>query len=206
MSNKLNISCSYSVGSFKLSSFNLEVEQGEYLALLGASGSGKSVILELIAGLRRVESGKITFGELDCTDLPPQKRPFGYLFQDYALFPHLNVYENIAFPLRVRGVKKGILDNRVCSLAEEFSISDLLLRDTITLSGGEKQRVALARTLILYPSLLLLDEPLSALDAHLKSSSLSFLKSLSTERGLTVIHVTHDREEAESIADRIYTL
>lgn len=204
-------SITYSVGSFSFGPLSLKVEDGEYLALLGPSGAGKSVLLELIAGLRQVSSGIIRCGRVDnltdITFLPPQKRPVGLLFQDYALFPHLSVFENISYPMVVGGghYSRKKIQEEVESLASGLEIMPLLERYPETLSGGEKQRVALARTLSTHPSVLLLDEPLSALDSSLRSSSLKLLKSLTDDGVLSVIHVTHDPAETV-IADRILNL
>lgn len=192
----------YRVGDFSIKSLSLQLNKGEYLALLGPSGSGKSVLLELISGLRRVASGRIYLNGDDITYLSSQKRDIGILFQDYALFPNMNVFENIAYSLSIRNISKREIIQRVDEMAERLSIAQLLTRDTLSLSGGERQRVALSRTLIMSPQLLLLDEPTSALDEDLRSSSLSLLKGLS-ENGLSIIHVTHNLSEAEVIADRI---
>ena len=191
----------YSVGRFRLRPFSLELEKGEYCALLGPSGSGKTVILELIAGLRRVHKGRIMIEGKDYTREPPQKRPVGILFQDYALFPHMNVYDNIAYALKISGMTKPDIFRTIQTSVHELDIVHLLDRFPDTLSGGEKQRVALARTLMTHPSVLLLDEPLSALDAGLRDASAALLKKLSSD-GMTVLHVTHDPKEVELLAHR----
>lgn len=195
----------YSVGRFRLRPFSLELEKGEYCALLGPSGSGKTVILELIAGLRRVHKGRIMIEGKDYTREPPQKRPVGILFQDYALFPHMNVYDNIAYALKISGMTKPDIFRTIQTSVHELDIVHLLDRFPDTLSGGEKQRVALARTLMTHPSVLLLDEPLSALDADLRDASAALLKKLSSD-GLTVLHVTHDPKEVELLAHRSVTI
>ena len=195
----------YSVGRFRLRPFSLELEKGEYCALLGPSGSGKTVILELIAGLRRVHKGRIMIERKDYTREPPQKRPVGILFQDYALFPHMNVYDNIAYALKISGMTKPDIFRTIQTSVHELDIVHLLDRFPDTLSGGEKQRVALARTLMTHPSVLLLDEPLSALDAGLRDASAALLKKLSSD-GLTVLHVTHDPKEVELLAHRSVTI
>jgi len=195
----------YSVGRFRLRPFSLELEKGEYCALLGPSGSGKTVILELIAGLRRVHKGRIMIEGKDYTREPPQKRPVGILFQDYALFPHMNVYDNIAYALKISGMTKPDIFRTIQTSVHELDIVHLLDRFPDTLSGGEKQRVALARTLMKHPSVLLLDEPLSALDAGLRDASAALLKKLSSD-GLTVLHVTHDPKEVELLAHRSVTI
>lgn len=195
----------YSVGRFRLRPFSLELEKGEYCALLGPSGSGKTVILELIAGLRRVHKGRIMIEGKDYTREPPQKRPVGILFQDYALFPHMNVYDNIAYALKISGMTKPDIFRTIQTSVHELDIVHLLDRFPDTLSGGEKQRVALTRTLMTHPSVLLLDEPLSALDADLRDASAALLKKLSSD-GLTVLHVTHDPKEVELLAHRSVTI
>jgi len=195
----------YSVGRFRLRPFSLELEKGEYCALLGPSGSGKTVILELIAGLRRVHKGRIMIEGKDYTREPPQKRPVGILFQDYALFPHMNVYDNIAYALKISGMTKPDIFRTIQTSVHELGIVHLLDRFPDTLSGGEKQRVALTRTLMTHPSVLLLDEPLSALDAGLRDASAALLKKLSSD-GLTVLHVTHDPKEVELLAHRSVTI
>ena len=195
----------YSVGRFRLRPFSLELEKGEYCALLGPSGSGKTVILELIAGLRRVHKGRIMIEGKDYTREPPQKRPVGILFQDYALFPHMNVYDNVAYALKISGMTKPDIFRTIQTSVHELDIVHLLDRFPDTLSGGEKQRVALARTLMKHPSVLLLDEPLSALDAGLRDASAALLKKLSSD-GLTVLHVTHDPKEVELLAHRSVTI
>ena len=195
----------YSVGRFRLRPFSLELEKGEYCALLGPSGSGKTVILELIAGLRRVHKGRIMIEGKDYPREPPQKRPVGILFQDYALFPHMNVYDNIAYALKISGMTKPDIFRTIQASVHELDIVHLLDRFPDTLSGGEKQRVALARTLMKHPSVLLLDEPLSALDAGLRDASAALLKKLSSD-GLTVLHVTHDPKEVELLAHRSVTI
>lgn len=195
----------YSVGRFRLRPFSLELEKGEYCALLGPSGSGKTVILELIAGLRRVHKGRIMIEGKDYTREPPQKRPVGILFQDYALFPHMNVYDNIAYALKISGMTKPDIFRTIQTSVHELDIVHLLDRFPDTLSGGEKQRVALTRTLMTHPSVLLLDEPLSALDADLRDASAALLKKLSSD-GMTVLHVTHDPKEVELLAHRSVTI
>ena len=192
---------SYTVGDFTLRDFSLELNRGDYCALLGPSGSGKTVILELIAGLRPLKKGSVFIEGKDYTRTPPQHRPVGLLFQDYALFPHMSVYENIAYPLKIRGIDKVEIRETVHTFAEDLDISRHLNRMPDTLSGGEKQRVALARTLVIHPLLLLLDEPMSALDAPLRESSLALLKNLSA-KGITILHVTHDPSEVDSLANR----
>ncbi|MFA5445535.1 MAG: ABC transporter ATP-binding protein [Bacteroidales bacterium] len=191
----------YSIEAFSLRNFSLELERGDYCALLGPSGSGKTIILELIAGLRPLKKGSVFIDGKDHTLTPPQHRPVGLLFQDYALFPHMSVYENIAYPLKIRGIDKDQVRETVHAFAAELDISRHLKRMPGTLSGGEKQRVALSRTLVIHPLVLLLDEPMSALDAPLRESSVALLRSVS-EKGITILHVTHDPSEVDSLANR----
>jgi len=195
------INMEYTIGAFSLRNFSLELERGDYCALLGPSGSGKTIILELIAGLRMLKKGSVVIDGKDHTHTPPQHRPVGLLFQDYALFPHMSVYENIAYPLKIRGKDKAEVRETVHAFAAELDISRHLNRMPGTLSGGEKQRVALARTLVIHPLVLLLDEPMSALDAPLRESSVALLRSVS-EKGITILHVTHDPSEVNSLANR----
>lgn len=190
------------LGEFKLTDLNFSIPKGEYFMLLGESGAGKSVILECIAGLIKQTSGQITLNDIDITHSSIQKRQVGLVFQDFALFPNYTVYDNIAYPLKIKKQSKVDIANRINELAELMEISHLLNRNTESLSGGEKQRVALARTLTLNPDVLLLDEPLSAIDIGLKSELRSLLRKINAQ-GQTIIHVTHDYEEAISLAQRI---
>ena len=198
-------SLTYTIGTFTLPPFNLTVPEGSYTMLLGPSGSGKSVLLELIAGLRKPCGGAIWLDGTRIDSLPPAKRSIGLLFQDYALFPHLSVWQNIGYALKLRHIPREAIRQEVKRLANEFEIESLLHRFPDTLSGGERQRVALARTLIVRPRLLLLDEPLSALDAPLRNASRAFLKQIN-QSGQTIIHVTHDHQEREELATQCIEL
>ncbi|MFO8021571.1 MAG: ATP-binding cassette domain-containing protein [Perlabentimonas sp.] len=189
-------------GEFSLKSINLNVKQGEYFILLGPSGAGKSVVLELIAGFIKPDSGTIMLNERDITHLNIQNRSVGLVFQDLALFPHLSVRQNISYPLQRKGLSKHEINRRVIELANNLSISHLLRRFPPTLSGGEQQRVALARTLALQPNILLLDEPLSSLDVERKAEIRKLLREINRQ-GQTIVHVTHDYEEAIALANRI---
>ncbi|NLA15164.1 MAG: ATP-binding cassette domain-containing protein [Bacteroidales bacterium] len=195
----------YKVGNFHLKDFSLALEKGDYCALLGPSGSGKTVLLELIAGLRTLKKGSVSIDGMDCTHMPPQHRPVGILFQDYALFPHMSVFDNIAWPLVIRGRKKQEIKEAVVDFATDLDIERHLARMPESLSGGEKQRVALARTLVIHPKVLLLDEPLSALDAPLRDQSALLLKKVSLT-GITILHVTHDPAEVRILANRRVTI
>ena len=188
-------------GDFTLGPVNISLERGSYLALFGPSGSGKSLFLETIAGIRRAESGSIMIDGNECIYLPPQKRPVAMLFQDYALFPHLSVFENIAFALKMRGEDKVHQIKRVDELCRYLSIEKLKSREPDSLSGGEKQRVALARAIAPEPLILLLDEPLSALDENLRGEASELLRKINL-LGITIIHVTHNKEEIAGVASQ----
>lgn len=188
----------FRVGAFKLQRLSMQIAKGEYLILLGPPGSGKTVFLECICGLKRLELGKIFIDGRDVTNLEPRLRGIGYVPQDYALFPHLSVEQNIAFGLRVRGRAEG----KVIETADLLGIRQLLPRPIAGLSGGEKQRVALARALVLQPKILLLDEPVSALDEVTRQEVCAQLRSIQHNLELTTIHVSHNLEEAFSVADR----
>ncbi len=182
---------------------NLVIESGEFMVLLGPSGSGKSTILYMIAGIYKPTKGKILFDGKDVTDKPPMERNVGLVFQNYALYPHMKVYDNIAFPLRIRRVPEKEIRERVRRVSEMLRISHLLDRYPWQLSGGQQQRVAIARALVKEPQVLLLDEPLSNLDALLRIHVRSELKRLQKRLGITTIHVTHDQSEAMAMADRV---
>ncbi len=186
-------------GDFQLSGINLEISEGTYYVLLGRSGSGKTQLLELIAGLNNADSGEIWLKGKNITHTKLQNRGIGLVFQDYAIFPNLTVFGNIAYSLHSSGVKKEEVHERVNKVAGELNITHLLTRDTQNLSGGEMQRVALARTLITSPGLLLLDEPMASVDASLKDDIKRLLRKLN-KQGLTIIHVTHDYREAVGLA------
>lgn len=190
------------LGDFALRDINLEVSEGEYYILLGRSGSGKTQLLELIAGLEHPDSGIISLDGKDITSLKIQDRKVGIVFQDYAVFPHMTVFGNISYPLRIRKEDKKSISEKVKDAADTMNIGHLLDRSTEKLSGGELQRVALARTLITSPRLLLLDEPLSSLDTSLKDDLKRLLRNLN-KSGQTIIHVTHDYGDAISLARRV---
>jgi spermidine/putrescine transport system ATP-binding protein len=193
-----------SFGDFTVvNGIELEIQKGEFFSLLGPSGCGKTTLLRLIAGLERADSGAIQIEGKDMTSAPPQTRPVNTVFQNYALFPHLNVFENVAFGLRVKGVPKPEIHERVGRAMELVRISELGKRYPSQLSGGQKQRVALARAFINKPAVLLLDEPLAAIDAKLRKELQVELKSLQRSLGMTFIYVTHDQEEALAMSDRV---
>ncbi|CAB3287697.1 Molybdate/tungstate import ATP-binding protein WtpC [Methanocaldococcus lauensis] len=184
---------------FKLKNVSFEISN-EYCVILGPSGAGKSVLIKCIAGILKVDSGRIILNGRDITNLPPEKRNVGYVPQNYALFPNKNAYKNIAYGLIIRKVDKLEIDRKVKEIAEFLNISHLLDRDVKTLSGGEQQRVALARALVLNPSILLLDEPTSALDIRIKESIISELKKI---KDIPVLHITHDLAEARTLGEKV---
>ncbi len=181
----------------------LTILDGKLTGLLGPSGCGKSTLLYLISGLQKPTSGRIYFGDRDVTDLPPEKREIGLVFQNYALYPHMTVAQNIAFPLVNRKVKKAEIQERTAKMAALVQIEELLNRKPSQLSGGQQQRVAIARALVKRPEILLLDEPLSNLDARLRLEMREEIRRIQTETGVTTVFVTHDQEEAMSITDEI---
>jgi molybdate/tungstate transport system ATP-binding protein len=193
------------LGDFHLKDISLSIPEGTYYVLLGRSGSGKTQLLELIAGLTKPDSGEIRLNGEDITGTRIQERGIGLVFQDYAVFPNMSVYENIAYSLTSRRPKSDQIRERVLKIASDLNISELLGRNTHNLSGGELQRVALARTLITSPKLLLLDEPMASVDASLKDDIKRLLRKLNRS-GLTIIHVTHDYREAVSLASKVGVL
>ena len=188
---------------FKLDHVNLEVEDGEYFMIIGPSGSGKTMLLETIAGMWNVDSGRIYMNGRDVTKLPPEERGVGFVYQNYMLFPHKTVFENIAFGLNIRRIEKDEIKSRVEEMMNLMGISHLADRLPRTLSGGEQQRTALARALIIYPKVMLMDEPLSALDRVTREDLMKLLKDLHAKFDTTFIHVSHNLEEALMLADRI---
>ncbi len=186
-----------------LDGLSLEVPAGTFLAVLGASGSGKSTLLRIIAGFEPADAGRILIGGEDVTGLPPQRRPCAMMFQSYALFPHLSVHENIAYGLRRAGTYSAA---RVSDLLALVGLSGLDARRPAQLSGGQQQRVALARALARKPPLLLLDEPLAALDAGLRAATGAELRRLQRETQTTFVMVTHDQQEALALADQVAVL
>jgi len=191
------------LGEFRLQEIFLHVKPGTYLALLGPTGTGKTVLLETIAGVHHPNRGRIHLGGREVTHLAPEKRHLGIVYQDYALFPHLTVFENIAFGLRLKGSPRPKITQTVNKMAAFLEIEPLLKRRPNRLSGGERQRVALARALVMEPYVLLLDEPLSALDRATRSRIQAELKRIHTELRITIIHITHDVTEAFFLADRL---
>jgi len=191
------------LGEFAVREADVDVAEGEYFVLLGPTGAGKTVLLECIAGLHRPEAGDIRVAGQRVNDLPPEQRGLGYLPQDYALFPHLSVARNIGFGMKLRRRPQTEIDEKVGQLAGLLGITHLLGRSPTTLSGGEKQRVALARALAIEPKVLLLDEPLSALDEQTREALCIELRRIHSELGTTTIHVSHNFEETLAVADKI---
>lgn len=189
-----------------LDEVSVEIKAGEFMTLLGPSGSGKTTMLMTIAGFVEPTSGEVTLDGSPITHLPPEKRNFGVVFQGYALFPHMTVQDNVGYPLRVRGMSKADAEPKIQDALELIQLSHLADRYPKQLSGGQQQRVALARALVFSPELLLLDEPLSALDRALRKDLQLELKELHERVGTTFIYVTHDQEEALSMSDRIAIL
>jgi spermidine/putrescine ABC transporter ATP-binding subunit len=186
-----------------LNNVSIEIRENEFFALLGPSGCGKTTLLRALAGLESLDSGIVTLANEDLLSVPANKRPVNLMFQSYALFPHLNVYDNVAYGLRREKLDNAEIDQRVQDVLKTVGLIDQKDRRPSQLSGGQKQRVALARAIVKRPKILLLDEPLSALDKKVRSEMQLELKRLQHEAGITFIIVTHDQEEAMSIADRI---
>lgn len=182
------------------------VNKCEYIVIVGPSGSGKSTILKLIAGLIAPDKGNIYIDNVLVNNVPPKERNVGMVFQSYALYPHLSVYDNIAFPLKIRKLPKQEIDKRVHVVSELLGITHILHKKPSEISGGEAQRTALARALVKEPHILLLDEPLSNIDVMLRATLRSELKKLQRKLGITVIHVTHDQVEAFTLGDRVIVL
>jgi molybdopterin-binding protein len=194
------------LGDFLLHNMNLDIRPGEYFIVLGPTGAGKTVLLESIAGLHPVLEGEVWIGDREITNLSPEKREIGIVYQDQALFPHLSVEKNIAFGLKMRRCPKNEAKAKIEAIVEVVGISHLLKRSPVTLSGGEKQKVALARALVTEPKVLLLDEPLSALDPETRERMQEELRQIHRRIGLIVIHVTHDFEEAIALGHRVAVL
>ncbi|UOQ94593.1 ABC transporter ATP-binding protein [Halobacillus shinanisalinarum] len=182
---------------------DLVIEEGEFFTFLGPSGCGKTTTLRMIAGFYYPSSGKVKFNERDMTTVPPEKRNTGMVFQNYALFPHMTVFENVAFGLNVRKINKANTKKRVEDVLNKVRLDQYITRQVSQLSGGQQQRVALARALVIEPDILLLDEPLSNLDARLRDEMRTEILRLQREYGITTIYVTHDQVEALTMSDRI---
>ncbi len=198
-----NIQKSYDGKNLIVKDLNLDIYRGEFLTLLGPSGSGKTTSLMMLAGFETSTSGKITLGGKVLNQLPPHKRDIGMVFQNYALFPHMTVAENVAFPLKVRRLAKSDIQERVTNALNMIKMGDIAHRYPSQLSGGQQQRVALARALVFEPRLVLMDEPLGALDKQLREHMQLEIKQLHEKFGLTIVYVTHDQSEALTMSDRV---
>ena len=191
-------------GDFQvLKNINLTIKKGEFFSLLGPSGCGKTTLLRIIAGFEEPSIGVLSFDDVNFTQVPSNKRPVNTVFQNYALFPHLSVFENVAFPLRLKKIPNNIIKQEVKKYLDLVKLYEHAKKYPAQLSGGQKQRIAIARALINQPSILLLDEPLSALDAKLRQQLLIELDTIHDEVGITFIYVTHDQQEALGVSDRI---
>lgn len=189
-----------------LEDFEFESKENEFITIVGPSGCGKTTLLRLISGLEESTSGKIFLNDEDITNLPPEERDIAMVFQSYALYPNLTVYNNLAFPLKMRNVSKNEIDQKVRNIAHRLELDSLLDRKPLTLSGGQKQRVAIGRALIRNPKMFLFDEPLSNLDASLREKMRAEIISLHNEIGGLFLYVTHDQTEAMAMGDRIIVL
>lgn len=194
------------LGEFKIEDITFTVDRGDYVCVIGPTGSGKTILIETIAGLYKPKRGLIILDGEDITDLPPEKRNIGIVYQDYALFPHMTVFDNIAFGLKKRISKKSEIIREVKTIAQKLGIEHILHRRPTTLSGGEQQRVALARALVVRPKLLLMDEPFSALDFKTRSRLRKLVRDVVSEYNTTVIHVTHDFEDVWSLANKVMVM
>ncbi|KAF5079064.1 putative 2-aminoethylphosphonate import ATP-binding protein PhnT [anaerobic digester metagenome] len=194
---------SVQLGKFKLNQINLNIGAKEIFAVLGRTGSGKTVLLESVAGFYRKFSGKVMIQGIPVIDVPLEKRNIGFVYQDFGLFPHMTVFDNITYGLKIRKIDKGVQKERVDKMAEILSIGHILKQYPGTLSGGERQRTALARALILNPQLLLMDEPFSSLDPATKENMYDQIYKIHDIFGCTILFVTHDFNEAQRMANRI---
>ncbi|MDE6583955.1 MAG: ABC transporter ATP-binding protein [Anaeroplasmataceae bacterium] len=189
-----------------LENITFDVEQGEFLSLLGSSGCGKTTLLKLLVGIETPTSGAIYKDGIDISALTPFERKIGIVFQNYALFPNMNVFQNIAFALRSQHLKKEEIEVKVKDMIEMVGLSEHIYKKPNQLSGGQQQRVAIARTLIMQPDIILLDEPMSALDASIRMVLRKLLKEIQKKANVTMIYVTHDQEEAFAMSERILIL
>lgn len=201
-----HVSKMYAAEQAAVSDFSLQISQGEFVVIIGPSGCGKSTLLRMLAGLEELSAGEIRLSGERLDNRAPKDRNISMVFQDYALYPHMTVYDNLGFGLKIAGVKKKDIDTRVTDIAKKLKIESYLKRKPSQLSGGQKQRVALGRALIKEPQLLLMDEPLSNLDAQLRMEMRFEIASLHKEMGSTILYVTHDQIEAMTLADTIVVM
>ena len=199
----VNVQKTYDGTELVIKNLNLKIEKGEFLTLLGPSGSGKTTCLMMLAGFETPTHGKVMLGGVELNNVPPHKRGIGMVFQNYALFPHMSVYENLAFPLEVRKFNSNAVKTRVEKVLEMVELMQFGSRRPAQLSGGQQQRVALARALVFEPDLVLMDEPLGALDKNLREQMQYEIKHIHENLGMTVVYVTHDQTEALTMSDRI---
>ncbi|SYV95206.1 multiple sugar ABC transporter ATP-binding protein, partial [Mycoplasma putrefaciens] len=193
-------------GKVVLKGISFNIKEGEFITLLGPSGCGKTTTLRIIGGFEKPNSGEILFEDKNLLPIPINKRQFNTIFQSYALFPHLNVFENIAFGLRVKKTKQDMIEREVAKQIRQVGLEGYEEKKISELSGGQKQRVAIARALVMKPKVLLLDEPMAALDVKLRKTMQTELKRLQREIGITFIMVSHDQEEALSMSDRVVVM
>ena len=201
-----NITKTYDNGFTAVSDFNLYVKRGEFVTFLGPSGCGKTTTLRMIAGFELPSSGTILLNGKSIADLPPYERPINTVFQRYALFPHMNIYENIAFGLRQKKMPEDVISKKVKKVLDLVDLEGFEKRSVSTLSGGQQQRIAIARALVNEPEILLLDEPLGALDLKMRKEMQLELKEMHRNLGITFIYVTHDQEEALTMSDTIVVM
>lgn len=201
-----HITKTFEDGFHAVEDFNLEVKRGEFVTFLGPSGCGKTTTLRMIAGFDIPTEGEILLNGKPITDLPPHKRPINTVFQRYALFPHMNIFDNIAFGLKQKKVSKDVIKKKVKKVLELVDLEGFENRRVSTLSGGQQQRVAIARAVVNEPEILLLDEPLGALDLKMRKEMQLELKAMHKELGITFIYVTHDQEEALTMSDKIVVM
>ena len=193
-------------GQVVLKGINLDIYENEFVTLLGPSGCGKTTLLRILGGFLEPNEGKVIFNGEDIAQLPPYKRELNTVFQKYALFPHMNVYDNIAFGLKIKKVSKDVIEQKVMRMLKLINLEGYEDRNVTSLSGGQQQRVAIARALVNEPNVLLLDEPLGALDLKLRKEMQYELKRIQQEVGITFIFVTHDQEEALTMSDKIVVM
>jgi ABC-type sugar transport system ATPase subunit len=191
------------VKNFSIRNINIEINEGEIFAILGKTGAGKSMLLETIAGFYQPDCGAVFLSDVNVRDMEPEHRQIGFVYQDYGLFPHMSVYENIYFGLKMNKVKKEEADARIRDMVELLNIGSVIKQYPATLSGGEKQRTALARALVLNPKVLLLDEPFSALDPDTRNQMYHFIMKIHKTFSCTIVFVTHDFKEAHKLANRV---
>lgn len=193
-------------GTLVLKGINLDIYENEFVTLLGPSGCGKTTLLRILGGFLNQSEGHVIFDGEDITDVPPYKRELNTVFQKYALFPHMNVYDNIAFGLKIKKMSKDVIEQKVLKMLKLIGLEGYEKKDVTLLSGGQQQRIAIARALVNEPKVLLLDEPLGALDLKLRKEMQYELKKIQQEVGITFIYVTHDQEEALTMSDKIVVM